>query len=69
MDDALSPFAAFAKRIEVDTHPDGVTVDVIMSDEATHTFRVVSVTPASRVTVGLKMPTVEIKAPYISTAR
>jgi hypothetical protein len=67
--DAVSPFAALAKRIEVDTHPDGVAVDIIMSDGAPQTFRVVSVTPASRVTVGLKLPVVEVKPPWISNAR
>jgi len=67
--DAVSPFAALAKRIEVDTHPEGVAVDIIMSDGAPQTFRVVSVTPASSVTVGLKLPVVEVKPPWISNAR
>lgn len=69
MIDALSPFAAFAKRIEVDGTPDGMVIDVVMSDDAAQTFRVVSITPASRVTVGLRLPTVEVKPPYISVAR
>lgn len=65
----LSPFSELAKRIEVDTHPDGVVVDIIMSDGAPQTFRVVSVTPASSVTIGLKTPVVEVKPPWISHAR
>jgi hypothetical protein len=71
-DDAFSiidPFTELAKRIEVDTHPDGVVVDIIMGDGAPQTFRVVSITPASRVTVGLRLPVVEVKPPWISQAR
>lgn len=67
--DALSPFAALAQRIEMNTHPDGVVVDLIMSDGAPQTFRVVSVTPATSVTIGLKTPVVEVKPPWISNAR
>ena len=66
----LSPFSELAKRIEVDTRDDNsVVVDVIMSDGAPQTFRVVSVTPASSVTIGLKTPVVEVKPPWISRAR
>lgn len=67
--DALSPFAALAQRIEMNTHPDGVAIDVIMSNGAPQTFRVVSVTPATSMTIGLKMPVVEVKPPWISNAR
>jgi hypothetical protein len=65
----IDPFTEMAKRIEMHTHPDGVVVDIIMGDGAPQTFRVVSVTPASHVTTGLRLPTVEVKPPYISSAR
>lgn len=65
----LSPFSQLAQRIETNTHPDGVAVDVIMSDGAPKTFRIVSVTPATSMTIGLKTPVVEVKPPWISNAR
>jgi hypothetical protein len=65
----ISPFSQLAKRIEVGTHPDGVVVDLVMSDGASQTFRVVSVTPKNKMTVGLKLPVVEVKPPWISQAR
>lgn len=69
MTSLIDPFTALAKRIEVDTHPDGVVVDIIMSDGAPQTFRVVSIVPATHVTVGLKPVVVHVSPPPISSAR